>query len=92
MVIHKVVRGTVIAKGKLDVFIPLTVASSNWKHWKAVLDLKTCEDCRSRHGKIYTIDEMPNPVPPLHYFCRCSIDQMRSVKAGMSSYEGEIGG
>lgn len=45
MVIHKEVRGTVILKGKLDIFIPLTVVSSDWKHWKAILDLKTCEDC-----------------------------------------------
>ena len=37
MVIHKEVRGTVILKGKLDIFIPLTVVSSNWKHWKATL-------------------------------------------------------
>ena len=35
MVIHKEVRGTVILKGKLDIFIPLTVVSSDWKHWKA---------------------------------------------------------
>ena len=40
MVIHKQIRGTDLIKGKLDIFIPLTVTSSNWKHWKAVLDLK----------------------------------------------------
>ena len=33
MVIHKQICGTVITKGKLDIFIPLTVANSNWKHW-----------------------------------------------------------
>lgn len=27
--------------------------SRNWKHWFALLDLKTCEDCRKMHGKIY---------------------------------------
>jgi hypothetical protein len=64
MVIHKQIYCTVIAKGKLNIFIPLTVTSSNWKHWKAVLDLKTCENCRSKHGKIYTMNDVPNPEPP----------------------------
>ena len=91
MVIHKEVRGTVILKGKLDIFIPLTVVSSNWKHWKATLDLKTCEDCRSKHGTIYAMSESPNPEPPLHMFCRCMIEPMRAVKAGMSSDDGENG-
>lgn len=91
MVIRKQIYGTVIAKGKLDIFIPLTVTSSNWKHWKAVLDLKTCEGCRSKHGKIYTTNDIPNPEPPLHYFCRCVVEAMRAVKAGMCSYEGENG-
>ena len=91
MVIHKEVRGTVITKGRLDIFIPSTIPSSNWKHWKAVLDLKTCEDCRSNHGKIYAMNDIPNPMPPLHYFCRCAVEAMRAVKAGMCSYEGENG-
>ena len=91
MVIHKQICGTVITKGKLDIFIPLTVASSNWKHWKAVLDLKTCEDCRSKHGKICAMNDIPTPMPPLHYYCRCEINPMRAVRAGMGSYEGENG-
>ena len=91
MVIHKEVRGAVITKGRLDIFIPSTVSSFNCKHWKAVLDLKTCEDCRSRHGKIYGMSDIPNPMPPLHYFCRCVVESMGSVKAGTSSYEGENG-
>lgn len=91
MVIHKEVRGTVILKGKLDIFIPLTGVSSNWKHWKATLDLKTCEDCRSKHGTIYAMSESPNPEPPLHMFCRCMIEPMRAVKAGEGSYEKDNG-
>lgn len=58
MVIHKQIRGTVLVKGKLYIFTPLTVASSHRKHWKAVLDLKNCEDCRSKHGKIYAINDI----------------------------------
>ena len=45
MVIYKEVRGIIFHKGLLDIFIPRTSTSSNWKHWKAVLDLKTCEGC-----------------------------------------------
>ena len=80
-----------LSREKLDIFIPLTVTSSNWKHWKAVLDLKTCEDCRSKHGKIYGMNDIPNPEPPLHYFCRCVVETMRAAKAGMCSYERENG-
>lgn len=91
MVIYKKVNGTVISKGKLDIFIPLTVSSSNWKNWKATLDLKTYEACRSKHGTIYAMNESPSPMPPLHMHCRCMIEPMRAVKAGKSSYEGENG-
>ena len=31
--------------------------SNKWKHWKATLDLKTCYECRTIHGKIYAINE-----------------------------------
>ena len=48
MVVYKEIYGTVIEKGKLDIFIPKTTVSIKWKYWKAVLDLKTCEPCRSR--------------------------------------------
>ncbi len=53
MIIHKELRGTIEHKGLLDIYIPLALPGSNWKNWKAVLDLKTCEGCRSNHGKIY---------------------------------------
>lgn len=37
------------------------------------------------------MNDIPNPMPPLHYYCRCAIEAMRSVKVGTSSYEGENG-
>ena len=52
-------------QGKLDIFIPLTVVSSNWKHWKVVLDLKACGDCRSKHGKIYGMNDITTFVDVL---------------------------
>ena len=34
--------------------------------WKAMLDLKTCLNCRKNHGKIYETDEFVAPFPPVH--------------------------
>ena len=50
MVIHKEVQGTILTKGLLDIYIPPTGQSYRWKHWQAVLDLKTCKDCVDNHG------------------------------------------
>ena len=71
-----------VEKGLLDTFEPITTQSNNYKNWKAILDLKTCIECRSRHGQIYRIDEVVDPAPPLHNNCRCDIMQMESIEAG----------
>lgn len=71
-----------VEKGLLDTFEPVTTQSKNYKNWKAILDLKTCIVCRSRHGQIYGIDEVVDPEPPLHYNCRCDIIPIESIKAG----------
>ena len=73
MAIYKEIHGTVIGKGKLDIFIPKTTVSIKWKHWQAVLDIKTCEPCRNRHGKIYPMNEEVNPSLEMHDFCRCMV-------------------
>ena len=91
MVVYKEIRGIVIGKGKLDVFIPKTIVSNKWKHWKAVLDPKTCEPCRNRHGKIYPMNEEVNPALEMHDFCRCMVLPMRAAEAGNCSYEGKNG-
>lgn len=44
-----------VEKGLLDTFVPVTVQSVNYKNWQAILDFKTCFECRSKHGKIYNI-------------------------------------
>lgn len=69
-------------KGRLDTFKPITTQSENYKNWKAALDLKTCIDCRSRHGQIYQMDEVVVPEPPLHINCRCAVVPMESITAG----------
>lgn len=42
-----------LTKGLLDSYSPPTQESRNYKNWIAVLDLKTCMECRSRHSQIY---------------------------------------
>ena len=71
-----------VEKGLLDTFEPVTTQSKNYKNWRAILDLKTCIECRSRHGQIYSIDEVVDPEPPLHINCRCDIIPLESVEAG----------
>ena len=38
--------------------------------WMTVEDERRCHECKSRHGKIYEIDEVP---PKPHYGCRCRL-------------------
>lgn len=82
---------SVIEKGLLDTFEPVTTQSTNYKNWHAILDLKTCIECRSRHGQIYQIDEVVDPAPPLHINCRCDIIPMESVEAGNATKKGDEG-
>lgn len=42
----------IIEKGALDTYEPVTVQSINYKNWRATLDLRTCLECRSLHGRI----------------------------------------
>lgn len=37
------------------------------------------------HGKIWFLDEAPEPEPPLHPSCRCVVLHMESVKAGTAT-------
>lgn len=80
-----------VEKGLLDTFDPITTQSTNYKNWRAILDLKTCIDCRSRHGQIYSIDEVVNPSPPLHVNCRCDIIPLESITAGNATKNGDNG-
>lgn len=65
--------------------------SVNWKMWKATLDHKTCRDCKKMHGKIYWVKEVIYPHPPLHPFCRCIIEQLKSIRAGLGTKDGTDG-
>lgn len=78
-------------KGILDSYAPPTRESRNYKNWTAILDLKTCLECRARHGQIYHMGEIPDEEPPLHPNCRCKIKPMKAVKAGNGTKAGQNG-
>ena len=59
--------------------------SQKWKHWVAQLDLKTCAECRTMHGKIYSISESVPNMPPIHWYCRCEIKPMNTIASGECS-------
>lgn len=73
------------------VYVPPTFNSIHWKDWKAVIDLTTCQICRNQHGQIYKIEDSPNPKPPLHIYCRCTVKPMNSAIAGIGTKNGNDG-
>lgn len=80
-----------LTKDRSDSYSPPTQKSRNYKNWIAVLDLKTCLECRSRHGQIYQMDEIPDIEPPLYPNCRCEIRPMEAVIAGYGTKDGQNG-
>ena len=61
--------------------------SKQWKNRQAIyLDIKTCEDCRKKHGKIYNFDAKRSQ--PEHENCRCSVIPMRTKEVGTATYRG----
>lgn len=42
--------------------------------WDATLDMRTCERCADRDGKVYENNKAPNC--PAHVLCRCSLDSI----------------
>ena len=51
--------------------------SKQWKNRQAIyLDIKTCEDCRQKRGKIYNFSA--KLYQPEHLYCRCSVIPMYS--------------
>lgn len=52
-----------VEKARDDTFFPRTTTSTNWKHWCATLDERLCQDCEDHRGKVYKMEERPNPGP-----------------------------
>ena len=71
-----------------DTLSPQISTSSRYKHWVSVEDLKRCILCAGNHGKIWLISEIPNPKPPTHPHCRCTIRKMQTIRAGTATING----
>lgn len=61
------------------------MVSQHYKNWLSIEDERRCVDCKNMHGKIYEIDEIPDPEPPLHERCRCFLSPMQAVIAGTAT-------
>jgi len=55
-----------VTKDLLNPFHPPTFESTDYRNWIAELDEKTCALCLTKHGKIYSEDDLPEEEPPLH--------------------------
>lgn len=67
----------------LDGFdVTMFTYSTKWKNWIAILDLKTCLDCRRLHGKVFRTEEIIYKEPPLHDRCRCEVKQLKAIYNG----------
>ena len=49
-----------------DVLSPQISASTKYKHWVSIEDLKRCITCAENHGKIWLLSDIPKPEPPIH--------------------------
>ena len=67
------------------------VQSKNYKTWVAVMDGRTCIECKNLNGKIYSIYEIPYPQPPIHERGRCYIDYLKALYAGNATEKGTDG-
>lgn len=65
--------------------------SQDFKNWIAILDIRTCTDCRKLHGKIYFIEEIPEYEPPLHERCRCELKELLAAFIGTATKDGNTG-
>lgn len=68
-----------------DVLSPQISASTKYKHWVSIEDLKRCITCAENHGKIWLLSDIPKPEPPIHSNCRCTIKQMQTIRAGTAT-------
>lgn len=80
----------VLSQGNFS-FDPISEGSGNWLMWYSFDDYKRCVTCRSNTGKIYDDYPPQNEGPPYHPNCRCSIDFIKTIKAGTATVDKENG-
>lgn len=74
-----------------DFELTMFTYSTKWKNWIAILDFKTCLDCRRLHGKILGESEIIYEEPPIHERCRCEIKQLKAIYDGYATRNGQNG-
>ena len=72
-------------------FSPVVDVSENYQHWISQKDWKRCVACKNLHGKIWRLEERPDPKPPLYPHCRCVIEPLESIEAGTATMNGTDG-
>ena len=65
--------------------------STKWKMWVTIPDFRRCLICREKGGKIYDIEAIVYPSPPVHPNCRCTIERLKLIWAGTATKAGENG-
>lgn len=48
-------------------------------------------ELKKNHGKIWLIEDIPHPQPPIHPKCRCLIETMKAITAGTATLNGTDG-
>lgn len=88
-------KGYIISKWLLDGFgrIPssITYESSERVIWKAVITPSTCYYCASMNGRILSVDDPETKGIPVHANCKCHIEAVIAVPAGLATNEGVDG-
>lgn len=74
-----------------DFEVTMFTYSTKWKNWIAILDIKTCLNCRKLHGKIFGTDEIIYEEPPIHANCRCEIKELKAIYDGYATRNGQDG-
>ena len=72
-------------------WVPQLGVSTRFRHWLSQQDMKRCPTCKDQHGKIWRMDETPEPTPPIHPNDRCRIVPMETIKAGTATLNGMFG-
>ena len=69
----------------------ITYESSKWIIWKAVITPSTCYHCACMNGRILSVDDPEANSIPVHINCRCHIEAVMAVPAGLATNEGADG-
>lgn len=79
------------ALADFELLKPQINKSTTYKHWVSIKDFRRCIDCKTLHGKIWLLSEVPDEKLPQHFNCRCNIECMNAIIAGTATVDYENG-